>query len=141
MRKFGLDIKARIDTIFDSRFHNPEGQNMKIKIIAIVSLLSLTACSGMSYALDNYSGVDVQKTSYMGQEFRVFDKPEEQRLMITPSVGRAITQGATFGAAATAEMTYQMAAQSFLDLSGRDCTVGDMKLVVQPQFETFYSCN
>jgi hypothetical protein len=52
-----------------------------------------------------------------------------------------MAQGATFGAAATAEMTYEKAAQAYLDSTNRVCTVGDMKLIIQPQWETFYTCD
>ena len=107
----------------------------------VMPLLALTACGGMSYAIENYKGVDIERFDYAGQTFRIFDKPEESRLMITPSIGKAALGGATFGAANTAEMTYTNAAQEYLNSTGRKCIVSDLKLVVKPQWETFYNCS
>jgi len=111
------------------------------KVIVGAALLSLAGCSGMSYAVQNYQGISVERFTYASQKFRIFDKPAENRLMITPSIGAAMGQGATFGGAATAETTYQKAAQAYLDSTGRNCKAADMKLVVQPQWETFYTCS
>ena len=110
-------------------------------IISIISFGLMSGCSGMSYAIENYSGLKPVPFVAAGQTFRIFDKPAEGRLMITPSIGAAALQGATFGGAATAEMTYQIASQAYLDSTGRKCTAGDMKLVIQPQWETFYKCS
>ena len=117
-------------------------QNKKSKflIAGILSFGVLAGCSGVQYAMDNYRGIKPQKIAHNGQTFRVFDKPEEGRMMITPSLGKAALQGATFGAAATAEMTFQGAAETYLEITGRQCEVGDPKLVVQPQYEVFYRC-
>ena len=113
----------------------------KALVAGIVGFGLLSGCSGMGYAMKNYSGTKADKFYSSGQKFRIFDKPAENRLMITPSFGSAMLQGATFGAGATAEISYQQAAQAYLDSTGRDCEVGDMKLVVQPQWETFYTCS
>ena len=112
----------------------------KIIVSSLASLVFLSGCSGMNYALEHYSGTKPVQFIDGGKKFRIFDRPNEQRLMITPSLGSAAAQGATFGAASTAEMTYHSASQAFLDSTGRDCKAGDMKLVVQPQWETFYTC-
>jgi hypothetical protein len=108
-----------------------------MKRFALIAVL-LAGCSGMSYALDNYSGVPVQRFSYMGQEFRVFDKPVEGRLMITPTAGEAYIGGATFGAVSTPETVYLQAANAFL--APRNCKGSTIALVVKPQYETFYNC-
>ena len=106
----------------------------------LVVVLLVAGCSGMGYALNNYSGVEVQTITGNGQSLRVFDKPEEGRMMITPHIGKAYAQGATLGLASTAEGSYKQAALAFLQSTGRNCTVGEMMLVVQPQWETCYTC-
>jgi hypothetical protein len=110
-------------------------------LVAAVGFGLLAGCSGMSYAIENYQGTKPVQYSYSGKTFRIYDKPIDGRIMITPTIGAAMAQGATFGAAATAEMTYEKAAQAYLDSTNRVCTVGDMKLIVQPQWETFYTCD
>ena len=111
-----------------------------MKKIIIIFALFLTGCSGMNYAIQHYSDTTVERYTYNGQVFRVFDKPKEGRLMITPSLSRSALQGFTYGAAATAENTYQEASTAYLVSKGRDCTVSDLKLIVQPQWEAFYNC-
>lgn len=113
---------------------------MKKLPLAAALTLSVAGCTGLQYAMDNYQGVPIVQQKYANQVFRVFDKPEENRLMITPSIGKSAVQGATWGAAATPEIFFQNAAQAFLDQSGRKCTAGDPKLIVQPQYEIFYTC-
>jgi hypothetical protein len=111
-------------------------------VFGIFALGLLAGCGGgLSYALDNYKGTKPVKFSDAGQKFRVFDKPSEKRLMITPSIGSAALQGATFGSSATPEMTYQAAAQAYVTATGRNCKMGDMRLIVEPQWETFYTCD
>lgn len=95
----------------------------------------------MSYAMKHYNEVDPEAISYEGQSFRVFDKPTEGRLMITPTVGNSALQGLTFGGAAKAQNTYKQAAVAYLGATGRKCEVTEMMLIVQPQWETFYKCN
>ncbi|MGB2355680.1 MAG: hypothetical protein ACPH69_05845 [Planktomarina sp.] len=110
-------------------------------VAGIIGLSLLGGCSGMGYAIENYSGITPVKFYNSGQKFRIFDRPNENRLMITPSIGSAMLEGATFGAGATAEISYQQAAQAYLNSTGRDCEVGDMKVVLQTQWETFYTCS
>ena len=113
----------------------------KYVLFGVLSCGLLAGCSGMGYAIENYGGTNPVQFVEAGKKFRIFDKPAAGRLMITPSMGAAFAQGATFGGASAAEMTYQIASQAYLDSTGRKCEVGDMKLVVQPQWETFYTCS
>ena len=113
----------------------------KHPLVALSALVLLAGCSGLNYAVQNYGDVDSKAHYYNGQKFSIFDKPDVGRLMVTPSAGQAFLQGLTFGLAATPEMTMQNAAQSYLDQTGRKCTVGDPKLIVDPQYEVFYVCS
>ncbi|WP_321344824.1 hypothetical protein [Breoghania sp.] len=133
-------------------------------ILILVSCLILASCSGIHYALENYSGVEVQEHIVVPKEgpryieqpngvrvdraahFRIFDKPTESRLMITPSIGDAaaigLVKGATFGIAGSdaPEVIYRNGAQDFLDKSGRSCDVRDISLIATPQYEVRYTC-
>jgi hypothetical protein len=110
------------------------------KPIAVLVVLFLTGCSGIGYAMEHYKNVKPQQFAYDGQGFRIFDKPNEGRLMITPTIGAAMAGGATFGGANTPEIRYKQASLAYLASTGRKCKASDMKLVIQPQWETFYTC-
>ena len=100
----------------------------------------LGGCSGVNYAMENYGQAETQKYYYKNQSFRIFDVPSKNRLMISPSIGAAMWEGFTLGLADKPEMLYEKAAQAFLVSTGRSCIVGDLKLVIDPQWETFYTC-
>lgn len=106
----------------------------------------LFGCAGVTYAIDNYSGVKVisytspaQSTSY-----RIFDKPGENRLMITSSLANAMGQGALKGLTlmntTPPEILFEQAAIEFLASTGRTCIAKRTFLVVDPQFEVQYEC-
>jgi len=124
--------------------------------ISLVALLS--GCQGMKYALDNYTGVDVQHftlapdaspgspNNQRAETFRIFDKPQESRLMITPSVaasaGMAAVSGLTLGGASRAGSPARMreAVTAYLASTDRVCTIDALDLVVEPQYEARYRC-
>ena len=112
-----------------------------------LSVLALAGCAGMNYAIENYAKVDVQQFAYEGATYRIFDKPEENRLMITPSIGEAFgggaVQGLTLGLSGPMggpEGRYQAVTQAFLAQRDASCKVTNGALVVQPQWEFFYEC-
>lgn len=115
---------------------------MRIAAIAAVTL-ALAGCSGMKYAMDNYSGVPVVNyhDDVSGNDFRVFDKPAENRMMITLSIGGALLQGTMGSAGTTPEPIYENAAIGWLRSKGRYCTATKTFLVVEPQYEVDYDCS
>lgn len=111
------------------------------------ALLSVLAgCAGAQYAMSNYKGVKVETfKSTTGRTFRIFDKPTENRLMITPTVGGALGHGAakglTFGASgASPAVIYRDGAAEYLAAAGRSCTIKDTTLIADPQYEVRYDC-
>ena len=121
----------------------PKGINWFVGALVI----AVTACSGMDYAMQTYSGIQPIKFSAYGKNWRVFDKPETGIMMITPSLGDAAVAGAAEGATlylagdmdAPVEV-FQATAQRYLDSSGRGCQITSGRLVVDPQWEFSYSC-
>jgi hypothetical protein len=98
--------------------------------------------------MQNYSGVTVQQfKAKTGSSFRIFDKPAENRLMITSSIGDALgsgaVQGATFGAIrpSSAAVVFRDAAEEYLASTGRTCTTRDTTLIIDPQYEVRYECS
>ena len=120
---------------------------MKNTFFGIVAVIGLSGCAGINYAIENYSDVDVKQFSYQETTFRIFDKPEENRLMITPNLGDTIggsaVQGLTLGLSGPMggpEGSFQAVTQAYLDQQGNGCKVTNGALVVQPQWEFFYEC-
>ena len=76
---------------------------MKV-FLTVPALLLVAGCAGLDHAME-YSGVEVVMVTTQRADFRVFDKPEESRMMVTPTIGAAAGQGflsgLTFGAADT----------------------------------------
>lgn len=119
-----------------------------IKFALLGSAFLLSACGGVGYALENYTGVQVERIEANGETWRILDKPEEGRLMITPSIGRAAAvgaaQGATFGLSDGGRDTFQefrAAAATYLGNGEARCTITNGALVVSPQYEFFYVCD
>ena len=121
---------------------------MKLRsFLAIPALgIALSGCAGMSAAMQ-YSDVQVQDFQADGHPWRIFDKPTEGRLMITPSIGRAMGDGAvrglTLGAADTdiPKPEFQSAVQLFLDTKhSTSCAITDGYLLIRPQWEFKYHC-
>jgi hypothetical protein len=110
-----------------------------------VALCILSGCAGLSHAMQ-YNDVAVIAFDHAGHGWRIFDKPGEGRLMITPSIGRAAgvgaATGATFGLANTQirREEFQGAAEAWLASTQRRCTVTEGALVIEPQWEFMYTC-
>lgn len=101
----------------------------------------------MNYAMTNYSGVPIENfSSSTGSSFRIFDKPKENRLMITSSISAALgggaVRGATFGAVNTlnSEVVYRQAAEEYLKSGGRNCTLTSISFIIDTQYEVRYNC-
>lgn len=115
--------------------------------LAMLAILTTSACGGLNYAMTHYSGVDIVHFSSGGKTYRVFDKPEEGRLMITPTLGDAAAsgaiQGATFGLSGDPlgpQGEFRMAANAFVKSRDKSCAVTDGAKVISAQYEFFYTC-
>lgn len=120
---------------------------VRVKIARWLLPIALCACSGINYAMQNYSDTKPVAFHDGRTEWRVFDKPHEGRLMITSSMGDAVAggaaQGFTLGLSGPVggpEGNFQRGAQAWLDASGRDCRITNGALVIAPQYEFFYTC-
>jgi hypothetical protein len=121
------------------------------RAIVIACALTVGGCgAGVQYAMNEYSGVGVKSFDVEGEDtYRVFDKPAANRLMITPSLGKAMgagfAQGATFGGIDAMDTigpkpTFEKAALGYLASTGRSCRIIDGYIVVKPQWEFKYDC-
>lgn len=118
------------------------------KISIVASLFAVSACSGAGYAIEHYAGVDVKRIQANGEGSRIYDKPTEGRLMITPTIGRAASvgavQGATLGTSdgnADTMSEFESAADAYVKSRDPNCAVTRGALVINPQYEFFYECD
>lgn len=131
-------------------------------MLSMTVALFLAGCgAGYQYVVDNYSGVTVELFEYLppdgpryvqlgdttydrAKTYRIFDKPEQSRLMITASIGDAaqigFAQGLTKISADHPILVYKDAAAAYLRSKGRECEVIDIGMIIQPQYEARYKC-
>lgn len=122
---------------------------MRLKISVFLVCVTLSGCAGASYAIDNYGKVkpELWTSPSTNKAYRVYDKPAENRMMITLSIGGAAAQGAgqgiTFGLAdtRTPQVVYQDAAIEWLYTKGRTCVATTTSLILEPQYEVRYNCD
>lgn len=118
-----------------------------MKSVLVLGLLLLTGCAGMSYAMTEYSGVKVNEIETKHDKYRIFDKPEQGKMMVTSSIGHSMGQGLAKGITLNSvdstppKPLFQEAARAWLDQTGRKkCKITDGYLIISPQFEFTYSC-
>lgn len=111
------------------------------------ALVLLEGCSGYEYAMKTYGDTDPVNFTSQGKVWRVFDKPNDGIMMITPSLSdtaeASIAEGLTLGAIGnqTAPVPhFRKAASDYLKATGRTCTVTSTREVVDPQWEFTYDC-
>lgn len=110
------------------------------KHLTVAVLLACAGCTGFEYVTTNYGGISAEQFQFGGSTYRVFDKPSESRLMITPSLGAAAGAGLTFGAGVTPQAQLARASSAYLKSSGRACQVTEFYAIIETQYEAFYEC-
>ncbi len=111
----------------------------------LVATVALAGCAGMD-AANEYSGISPVEFSWDGNDWRIFDKPDEGRLMITPSVGNALgtglIEGLTFGAADRdiPKPRYQKVIMAWWVQNNRTCKITDGYKLISVQWEFTYTC-
>lgn len=113
---------------------------------ALAFLILLSGCAGISHARE-YRDVDPVHFESGSETWRIFDKPTEGRLMITPTIGSSISIGADKGAAnlglsehPSAEAKFRAATADWLAKSGRKCDIISGEDILDPQWEFKYRC-
>jgi len=100
----------------------------------------------MNYTMESYGSVPIVDFPKGHDTYRIFDKPAEGRMMITPSLGTAAAggflKGATLGISGPVSngAVYREVALEFLAKSGRTCQVNEGYLLMDPQWEFRYVC-
>ena len=115
---------------------------------ALVGLtaLCLSACAYPEYVNDDYRHIPLATFAHANHTYRIFDKPSAGKLIITPSLATAMSDGiirnATFGRYnnRTERDTLEAAASAYLARHGRKCTITGGSLAYDPQWEFTYVC-
>jgi hypothetical protein len=108
---------------------------------------AIGGCASINYVLEEYNGVPVLEVKMPDDTYRVFDKPAQNKMMLTSSLASAAGQGFVRGAALGAVPTdtpkplFEAAALQYLVESGRNgCRVIDAYILMRPQWEVKYDC-
>lgn len=109
------------------------------KILTAASLLSLSACGNVGSVISDYGSVRPVTQQHEGIDWKFYDKPEEGRMMVAPTVAsvRQIS-AAKQREKLTDPALFFEAAQAHL--APRGCTAASVKPLVQAQMEVAYTC-
>ena len=123
------------------------GRDELKRLIAAIALIgALAGCAGVDYVLDNYSGIKPinYQSAALGKGFRIFDKPAENKLMITPTIGQALGEGMAKGLVGSGvgapEIVFENGALEWLASTGRSCVATRTYLLIETQWEVLYNC-
>lgn len=113
--------------------------------VFIAVALSLAGCSAVQTAMQ-YDGT-ATRVAMPDDTYRIFEHPNQDRIMTTPSLGKGIgfglAKGLTLGVAdiMTPEQLHGAAARKHLDATGRGhCVITRGYLIAQPQYEFYFNC-
>lgn len=115
---------------------------MKTSIItALAGIVALSACGeGVQYAAETYRDVPLAEFSDTTDTWRIFDRPDLSRMMVTPSVGAALIDGAALNTTAPSEAQALAAAQGYLASAAPECRVISVRVVATTLYEAAYTC-
>ncbi len=111
----------------------------------VVCCLALSGCAGVGAAMKYEPKVHLVRMP--DDTYRVFEHPDGNKIMTTPSLGKSAgagaVQGITFGLADVQppEQRHEAAARKYLDDTGRaNCRIVSGYLLVKPQYEFTIDC-
>jgi hypothetical protein len=121
---------------------------MKFRNLSLIFFgLAITGCAGVDYVLENYRGVEPIRFEMTDDAYRIFEHPNRNTIMITPSLGTSAGVGAvrgfTFGAidGLAPKPRFERAVRDYLDKTSRKhCEITDGYIVLDPQYEFKFRC-
>ncbi|MBM1817424.1 hypothetical protein JQW73_21410 [Sulfitobacter pseudonitzschiae] len=124
-------------------------KGIDMKILAVLTAACvISGCTGETeFYTKDYSTVLPQEIQHNGRMWRIFDKPQEGRLMISPSAraaaGAGIATGLTLGLIPSPNdkaSTFKPAVDAYLSQKSENCGVTFSRLLIKPYYEFSYSC-
>jgi hypothetical protein len=115
----------------------------------VAGVLTLAGCSGnVGYVLNTYAGTQPVSFTAPSGDWRAFDQPANNRMMITPSLGAAARYGSeSAGPGSAFQATgeperFQAAADHYLVSTGRaHCRTAPARFLITTQYEITYDCS
>jgi hypothetical protein len=114
--------------------------------LVMILALTLAACSAPQIIGDEYRNVPRTTFAHKGNTYRIFDKPNAGKLVVTPTVANAMSDSllrkVTFGTYGNAvpKSSMETAVAAYLTSGGRRCAATSATLVHKPQWEFAYTC-
>lgn len=111
--------------------------------------LSSTGCGTLGYIVDTYDSRSVKGDfEYQDATYRIFDRKDLSKVMVTPSIGSSMgngfVRGSTLGAVNLHDdiTRFTSVASAYLakDRANQLCKVIDGKMLISPQWEFIYLC-
>jgi hypothetical protein len=113
--------------------------------LGLTVILSAAALSGCSQTLGTQMEYinKVHIVNMPDGDYRIYDHPKGDRLMVAPSLGRIAVQGATLGIAGqTPEQARNAAASQYMAQTGRShCRVISSRELMKPNVEVVFDCS
>lgn len=100
-------------------------------------MLAVAGCSEAATIATEYRGTPMA-FAHDGRDYRVTDRPDANKLMITPSLKDSAAYKFRPAPMFGPELEFADAAQAFI--APRKCQVTNARALVEPQFEVTYSC-
>lgn len=114
-------------------------------VCGFASAAVLAGCAAMSDSVQEYSFVEVKYVTMPDDTYRVFDKPEENKMLVSSSIASATAQSLRANLMlkndTPPKANFEAAALEYLSSDGRSgCRVKESYLLIAPQFEVKYDC-
>jgi hypothetical protein len=120
------------------------GDWMRAVCIAAMTVL-LGGCAVISDSVQEYSFVKVEYVTMPDDTYRVFDKPEAGKMLVSSSIASATSQSLRAAVLlkdnTPPRSNFEAAAGEYLSNGGRTgCRIVDAYLLIAPQYEVKYDC-
>lgn len=120
----------------------------KLLIGGVFIVLTQAGCGNMGYVIKTYGDVEKTEIGHDGYTYRIFDRKDLSKVMITPSIGQALRggaiKGATFGGINIQDDKgrFTSVANDYLgkENPAKICDVKSGKMILDPQWEFVYLC-
>jgi len=119
------------------------------KLLTILTSLILAGCGNLGYIVRTYDSTTVRSDfDYQDETYRIFDRKDLGKVMITPSIsssaGHGFVRGATLGSVNMDDdkTRFTKVATAYLekDRATQLCNIQKSELLVTPQWEFVYLC-